>query len=65
MIVVIGLLVSSFTLSMIGCPQPGIFVSTTVTPAAVTNTAVFPPPPFRMNRLSASFSTSTTFGSAG
>src|SRR5262245_61366907 len=62
MIVVIGLLVSSFTLPIIGCPQPGSFVSTTVTPAAVTNTAVFPPPPLKMNRLSASFSTSTTFG---
>ena len=37
-------------------------MSTTITPLAVTNTAVLPPPPFSMNRLSLSFSTSTTFG---
>jgi hypothetical protein len=43
--VVTGFGVSSFTLSRIGWPQPGFFASTTVTPLAVTKTAVLPPPP--------------------
>ena len=62
MIVVTGFGVSSLILSRIGWPQPGFFVSTTTTPSAPTKTAVLPPPPFSMNRLSLSFSTSTTFG---
>src|SRR5215471_3394071 len=63
MIVVTGLLlVSSLILSRIGWPHPGFLVSTTTTPLDVTNTAVFPPPPFNINRLSRSFSTSMTFG---
>ena len=56
--------VSSLILSRIGWPQPGFFVSTTMTPFVWTNTAVLPPPPFSTNRLSLSFSTSTTFGAA-
>ena len=44
MIIVTGLLVSSLILLRSGCPHPGFLVSTTVTPFACTNTAVFPPP---------------------
>src|SRR5262245_53154440 len=50
---------------MIGWPQPGILVSMTTTPVAVTNAAVLPPPPFKTNRLSASFSTSGSSGCRG
>ena len=56
-IVVTGLSVSVFTLWSNGWPQPGFFVSTRVTPLAVTNTAVLPPPPRKTNRLSFTFST--------
>ena len=59
-----GLLDSSLILSRMGWPQPGFFVSTTVMPFAPTNTAVLPPPPFRTNRLSLSFSTAITLGAA-
>src|SRR2546422_11333179 len=65
MIIVTGLLVSPLILSRIGWPHPGFFVSTTTTPLAPTNTAVLPPPPLSTNRLSLSFSTSTTFGAGG
>src|SRR6202521_3092288 len=57
-----GLLVSSLILSRIGWPQPGFFASTTVTPSAMMNTAVLPPPPLSTNRLSLSLVTSKTFG---
>ena len=43
--IVTGFGVSSLILSRIGLPQPGFFASTTVTPLAVTKTAVLPPPP--------------------
>src|SRR2546429_815582 len=62
--VVTGLSVRVLILSRIGCPHPGFFVSTTTTPLVATNTAVLPPPPFSMYRLSFSFSTSTTFGAS-
>ena len=42
-------------LSINGLPQPGIFVSTSVTPAAVMYTAVLPPPPRSTKKLSWSF----------
>ena len=45
-----------------GWPHPGSLVSTTTTPFEPTKTAVFPPPPLSMKRLSLTFSTSTTFG---
>jgi hypothetical protein len=61
-IVVTGFGVSSLIFASSGCPHPGIFVSTTTTPAVVTNTAVLPPPPFNTNRLSRSFSTSMDGG---
>src|SRR5262245_46718588 len=35
-----------------------------MTPLLATNTAVLPPPPFSTQKLSFSFSTSTTFGAA-
>ena len=60
-----GFVLSSLILSRIGVPQPGFFVSTTVMPSAMTNTAVFPPPPLRRKKLSLSFSTSTTLGAGG
>ncbi len=65
MMVVTGLGVSSLTLSRMGWPQPGSFVSTTTTPVVPTKTAVLPPPPLSMYRLSLIFSTSTTFGAGG
>src|ERR1700730_12698218 len=64
MIVVTGLGVSFLILSKIGWPHPGFFVSTTTTPVDPTKMAVLPPPPFNMNRLSLSFSTSTTRGAS-
>ena len=60
--VVMGLGVSSLILSRSGCPQPGFLVSTTTTPFVVTKTELLPPPPFRTQKLSLSFSTSMTFG---
>src|ERR1700682_4571343 len=65
MIIVTGLLVNPLILSRIGWPPHGFFVSTTTTPLVPTNTAVLPPPPLSTNRLSLSFSTSTTFGAGG
>ena len=62
--VVTGLGVRFRMASSTGRPQSGSFVSTTTTPVVPTKTAVLPPPPFSMNRLSRSFSTSTTFGAA-
>ena len=64
MIVVIGLSLSFLIWSRIGWPQPGFFVSTTVMPSVRTKTAVLPPPPLSIHRLSRSFSTSTTLGAA-
>src|SRR6476646_3047417 len=64
MIVVIGLSLIFLIWSRIGWPQPGFFVSTTVIPSVRTNTAVLPPPPFSIHRLSRSFSTATTLGAA-
>src|SRR5262245_37245725 len=61
MIVVTGLVVIVLILSSNGWPQPGFFVSTTMTPVAVMKIEVFPPPPaasaLRTKRLSACFST--------
>src|SRR5678815_1702123 len=64
MMVVMGFGVRSLMRSRIGWPHPGFFVSTTTTPDAPMKTAVLPPPPVSMNRLSRSFSTSTTLGAA-
>jgi hypothetical protein len=64
MMVVMGFGVSVLMVSRIGWPHPGFFVSTTTTPDVPTKTAVLPPPPVSMNRLSRSFSTSTTLGAA-
>src|SRR5687767_2280448 len=59
MIIVTGLFVSSRIFVSTGCPHPGFFVSTTVTPFAWTNTEVLPPPaPPSTNRLSFSLVTS-------
>src|SRR4029453_16156880 len=57
-----GLSVTDLILSSSGWPQPGSLVSTTVTPSAVMNTALLPPPPFITYRFSLGFSTSTTLG---
>src|ERR1041384_6280588 len=54
MMVVTGLLVRPLIFSSTGEPQPGFFVSTTVTPFAVMKTEVLPPPPFSTYRLSLS-----------
>ena len=62
MIRVTGLFVTVLIFSSNGRPHPGSFVSTTVTPSAVMNTALLPPPPFITYRLSFSLSTSTTIG---
>src|SRR2546429_4385228 len=64
MIVVTGLSVRVLIFSRIGCPHPGFFVSTTTTPLAAMNMAVFPPPPRNTYRLSRSLSTSTTLARA-
>ena len=45
MTVVIGLSVIPATWAMMSCPYPLIFVSTSATPSAMTQIAVFPPPP--------------------
>src|SRR6266550_1916267 len=57
MIVVTGLSVRPLIFSSTGEPQPGFFVSTTVTPFAVMKTEVLPPPPFSTYRLSFSLVT--------
>jgi hypothetical protein len=57
MIVVIGLSLIVLILSSSGWPQPGCLVSTTVSPFAVANTAVLPPPPRMTHKLSFTFST--------
>ena len=60
---VTGLGVSSLILSRIGCAPAGVLrVHDRDAVRAVTKTAVLPPPPFNMNRLSLIFSTSTTLG---
>src|SRR3954465_3970121 len=64
MIVVMGLSLIFLIWSRIGWPQPGFFVSPTVMPSVRTKTAVLPPPPLSIQRLSRSFSTSTTRGAA-
>src|SRR5215813_9236880 len=62
MIIVTGLLVTDFTFSSMAGPVPGTFVSTTTTPFSVKNTAVLPPPPVIIKRLSLTFCISNVAG---
>src|SRR5216684_2370573 len=74
MILVTGLAVTLFTLSRTAWPQPASFVSTSVTPPSVMNTATLPPlnvaglpgvELVRTYRLSLSFTMSMTRGPCG
>src|SRR5712692_1932218 len=74
MILVTGLPVTLFTLSRTAWPQPASFVSTSVTPPSVMNTATLPPlnvaglpgvELVRTYRLSLSFTMSMTRGPCG
>jgi hypothetical protein len=74
MIVVIGLLVTVFTLSRMTCPHPASLVSTSTTPVSVMKTAVLPPlnaarsvgfDPVIMYRLSLTFSIFVASRAAG
>src|SRR6266581_380803 len=74
MILVTGLVVTLFTLSRTAWPQPASFVSTSVTPPSVMNTATLPPlnvagfpgvELVRTYRLSLSFTMSMTRGPCG
>src|SRR5947208_16859536 len=74
MILVTGLVVTLFTLSRTAWPQPASFVSTSVTPPSVMNTATLPPlnvagfpgvELVRTYRLSLSFTKSMTRGPCG
>jgi len=57
-----GWFVTFLIASSSGCPHPGFFVSTTMTPFWVMKTELLPPPPFMTYRLSLSLSISTTIG---